>query len=259
VVGEVSETLRVIDELVEYHGGEDRGAFMYVLALSYLEQSPDARLECTLRRTIQLYGDELKLWRLNKLVDQHRGRVARTGPVERVERINKAFRRYASHNQALATLSNYYRENTNTVLRDTIRETVCSEGAHLLLDEDIVGEVGNRIRREGTDKRKKLEAEERLRLEDSKLVGSSKQGVRGPSDARNLEQDSFDALDYLEQLAKKASKSRATKPTAQELESLSLSAYMLDREAEARVKRPANQIKQERHRAAKKFRRAKRL
>jgi hypothetical protein len=259
VACEASEALQIHDELVEYHGGKDRGAFMYVLALSNLEQSPDARMECALRRTIQLYNDELEAWRLNKLISQHRRRVARTGYVERVERIYKKFRRYASHNQALATLSKYHRENADTVLRDTIRETVCSEGAHLLLDEDILNEVGNRIRREGTHKRKKLEAEERLRLEDAKLVGSSKQGVRGPTDSRNLEQVSFDALDHLEQLNKKASKSRTTKPTAQELESLTLSAYMLDREAEAIVKRPANQIKQERHRAAKKFRRAERL
>ena len=259
MVREGSEVLRVVDQLVEYHGGEDQGADLYVLALGYLEQSPDAELEEALRRTIRQYGDELELWRLDRLVDRHRGRVTRTGPVQRVERINKAFKRYASHKQALATLSNYYRENTDTVLEDTIRETVCSEGAFLLLDKDIVREVGNRLRREGTDRRKKLEAEERLRLEASKPVGSGKQGVWGPSDATNLEQDSFDALDHLERLAKKASKSHATKPTAQELESLALFAYMPDREAQARVERPANQIKQERHRAAMKFRRAERL
>jgi len=256
VVLEVSEVLRVMDELVEYHGGEGQGADLYVLALGYLEQSPDAELEDALRRTIRQYGDELELWRLAKLVDRHRGRVTHTGPVQRVERINKAFKRYPSHKKALATLSNYYRENTDTVLEDTIRETVCSEGAFLLTDKDIRREVGNRLRREGTDRREKLEAEKRLWLEDSKPVGTDKQGVRGSSDVTNLEQDSFDALDHLEQLAKKASKSRATKPTAQELESLALFAYMSDREAQARVERPANQIKQERHRAVKKFRRA---
>jgi len=60
----------------------------------------------------------------------------------------------------------------------------------------------------------------------------------------------------LEQLGKKALESRATRPTAQELESFALSAYMTDKEAEVRVKRSANQIKQERHRTIKKFRRA---
>jgi hypothetical protein len=259
VVREGSEVLRVVDQLVEYHGGEEQGADLYVLALGYLEQSPDAELEDALRRTIRQYGDELELWRLDTLVDRHRGRVTRTGPVQRVERIHKAFKRYASHKQALATLSNYYRENTDTILEDTIRETVCSEGAFLLLDKDIIREVGNRLRREGTDRRKKLEAEERFRLETSKPMGSGKQGVRWPSDATNLEQDSFDALDHLEHLAKSASKSRATKPSPQELESLALFAYMPDREAQARVERPANQIKQERHRAAMKFRRAEKL
>ena len=42
VVWEVSEMLRVEDELIEYHGGEEQGADIYVLALTYLEQKPDA-------------------------------------------------------------------------------------------------------------------------------------------------------------------------------------------------------------------------
>jgi hypothetical protein len=125
----------------------------------------------------------------------------------------------------------------------------------LLRDEDIIRGVGNRIRREATDKRKTLEAERRL-LAESGSADGGKPGVQRPRDPRNIEQDSFDALNYLEQLAKKASESRATRPTAQELESLALSAYMADKEAEEKVKRSANQIKQERHRAVKKFRRA---
>src|SRR5215207_2262821 len=35
VVSEVSETLRVLDELVEYHGGQEQGADIYVLTLAY--------------------------------------------------------------------------------------------------------------------------------------------------------------------------------------------------------------------------------
>lgn len=255
VVCEVSETLRVIDELVEYHGGEDQGADIYVLALGYLEQKPDAELEDRLRWIIRQYGDQLELRRLKKLLHRHKHRVSRTGPSERVERINSAFRHYGSYQEALRTLANYYTEDKSAVLIDTIRDAVCSEGAYLLLDEDIIREVGNRIRREATAKRRALEAEKRL-LADSGSVSGSKLGVRRPRDPRNIEQDSFDTLNYLEQLAKNASESRATRPTAQELESFALSAYMADKEAEEKVKRSANQIKQERHRAVKKLRRA---
>jgi hypothetical protein len=60
IVWEVSETLRVIDELIEYHGGEDQGADIYVLALAYLEQKPDAKLEDRLQRLIREYRGEAR-------------------------------------------------------------------------------------------------------------------------------------------------------------------------------------------------------
>jgi hypothetical protein len=93
VVWEVSETLWVVDELIEYHGGEHQGADIYVLALAYLQQKPDADLEDRLRRTIRQHGDQLELRRLWKLLDRHKSRESRTGPGERVERLSSRFRR----------------------------------------------------------------------------------------------------------------------------------------------------------------------
>jgi len=158
-VFEVSETLRVMDKLVEYHGGEKQGADIYVLALAYLQQAPDAELEDRLRWIIWQYGDQLELQRLWNLLDRHKRCVSRAGPGERVKRISSAFRRYGSHQEALCTLANYYKEDKSAVLNDRIREAVCSEGAYLLLDEDIIREVGNRVRREATGVRKTLEVE----------------------------------------------------------------------------------------------------
>jgi hypothetical protein len=240
-------------KLIEYHGG-DYEALMYVSALAYLEQELDAKLEERLRRLIQLYGEELELGRLWTLLDRNRRRASQRGSAERVARIGTNFRRYGSHRNALNTLANYYQEDESTILEDTIKEIVCSEGAYLLLDIDISRKVGNHIRAEATQKRKAREAEKDLRAE-YKPTGIPALGVQRPREARNVEQDSFDALDYLERLDKKASESSLTKPTPQELESLVLSAFMSDREVEIEVKRKANQIKQERRRAIKKFQR----
>jgi hypothetical protein len=250
VARESSETLRGHDELVDYHGGADHGADVYILALGYLEQEPDADLKKRLWRLIRQYGEELELSRLWKLLDRHKSRVRRTGPAERVERIHSGFKRsYGSYQEALNTLANYYRDDKTEVLEDAIREQVCSEGAWLLLDKDIRREVGNRIRREATRRRKEIKDEHVPK-------GNSKPGVRRPVDPRDLEQDSVDALDYLEWLAKKASESRAMKPTAQELESFTLSAYMTYAEAAAESSRSKDQVKTESRRSRDKFRKA---
>jgi hypothetical protein len=247
---EASETLRVHDELVEYHGGEDHGADVYILALGYLEQEPDADLKKRLRRLIWQYGEELELRRLWKLLDRHKGRVRRSGPAERVERIHSGFKQsYGSYQVALNTLANYYRDSKTEVLEGAIRDQVCSEGAWLLLDKDIMREVGNRIRREATRRRKEIKDEREPK-------GNSKPGVSRPVDPRDLEQDSVNALDYLEWLAKKASESRATKSTAQELESFTLSAYMTYAEAAAESGRSKDQVKTESRRSRDKFRKA---
>ncbi len=219
-------------------------------ALIYLEQKPDAELEKRVWQLIRVYGDDLELHRLWKLLDRHKRRVLRTGSAERVERIDSGFRRsYGSYQEALNTLASYYRDSETEVLENAIREQVCSEGAWLLLDRDIMREVGNRIRREANRKRKEIRHEEREPA-DNKL------GVRRPVDPRNHEQDSFDALDCLERLGKKASDSRATKPTAQELESFTLSAYMTHAEAAAVSGRSKDQVKMESRRSRDKFRRA---
>jgi hypothetical protein len=151
LVWEVSEMLRVMDELVEYHGGEDQGADLYLLALGYLGQKPDAELEASLRRLIREYCGELELQRLWRLLDRHRSRVSRTSASERVEKINSGFRRsYGSYQEALNTLSDFNREDKTEILKDAIRTEVCSEGAWLLLDKDLMNRVGSRIRRDAT-------------------------------------------------------------------------------------------------------------
>jgi hypothetical protein len=247
---EASDVLQVHDELVEYHRGADYGADVYILALGYLEQEPDAELEKRLWRLIWQYGEELELRRLWKLLDRHKSRVRRTGPAERVERIHSGFKRsYGSYQEALNTLANYYRDSKASVLEGAIREQVCSEGAWLLLDKDIMREVGNRIRREATRRRKEIKDEREPK-------GNSKPGVKKPVDPKDLELDSVDTLDYLERLAKKASESRATKPTAQELESFTLSAYMTYAEAAAELARSKDQVKTESRRSRDKFRKA---
>jgi hypothetical protein len=247
---EASETLRVHDELVEYHGGADHGADIYILALGYLEQEPDADLKKRLWRLIWQYGEELELRRLWKLLDRHRSRVRRSGPAERVERIHSGFKQsYGSYQVALNTLANYYRDSKTEVLEGAIRDQVCSVGAWLLLDKEIIREVGNRIRREATRRRKEIKDEREPK-------SNSKPGVSRPVDPINLEQVSFDALDQLERLAKKAAESRATKPTAQELESFTLSAYMTYAEAAAESRRSKDQVKMESRRSRDKFRKA---
>jgi len=231
---------------------------MYISALAYLEQELDTELEERLRRLIQLYSEELELGRLWTLLDRNRRRASQRGSAERVARIGKSFRRYGSYRKALSTLANYYREDESTVLEDAIREIVCSEGAYVLLDRDVIREIGNHLRREKTRMQKALKAEQKLQAEyqptGARMQGG-REGGRRLQNPRNLEQESFDALDYIEWLGKKASESRLTKPTAQELQSFAVSAYMSDREAEAEVERKANQIKQERRRAIKKFQR----
>jgi hypothetical protein len=223
-------------------------------ALAHMEQELDAELEERLRRLIQLYGEELELGRLWTLLDRNRRRARQRGPAERVKRIGANFRQYGSHREALHTLADYYQEVESTILEDTIKEVVCSEGAYLLLDTDIRRKVGNHIRAEATQKGKARRAEKDVRTEYEPKGGPAL-GVQRPRDARNVEQDSFDALDYLERLRRKASETSLTKPSAQELESVVLSAFMSDREAEIEVERRANQIKQERRRAVKKFQR----
>jgi hypothetical protein len=207
-------------------------------------------LKIRLCRLIWQYREELELLRLWKLLDRHKSRVRRTAPAERVERIHSGFKRsYGSYQEALNILANYYRESKTEVLESAVREQVCSEGAWLLLDKDIMREVGNRIRREATRRGKEIKDEREPK-------GNSKPGVKKPVDPRNIEQDSVDALDYLERLAKKASESRATKPTAQELESFTLSAYMTHAEAAAESGRSKGQVKTESRRSRDKFRRA---
>jgi hypothetical protein len=129
VAREASDVLQVHDELVEYLGGADYGADVYILALGYLEQEPDADLKKRLWRLIWQYGEELELRRLWKLLDRHKSRVRRSGPAERVERIHSGFKRsYGSYQEALNTLANYYRDSKTEVLESAIREQVCSEG-----------------------------------------------------------------------------------------------------------------------------------
>jgi hypothetical protein len=110
-------------------------------------------------------------------------------------------------------------------------------------------EVGNRIRREATRRRKEIKDEREPK-------GNTKPEVKKPVDPKDLELDSVDALDYLEWLAKKASESRVTKPTAQELESFTLSAYMTYAEAAAESGRSKDQVKTESRRSRDKFRKA---
>jgi DNA-binding CsgD family transcriptional regulator len=240
VVWEVSETLRVIDELVEYHGGGEQGADIYVLALAYLEQKPDAELEGRLRRIIRQYGDQIELRRLWKLPNRHKRRVSRTGPSERVEKISSGFRRsYSSYQEALNTLSNYYREDETEVLKDAIRTEVCSEGAWLLLDRDIMNRAGNRIRRDAT-KAKRDSFASPLLLPDDRV--SEKMG--------RVDLQAFDAVERLQQLMNRAGLSD------KERESFLILGRMTSQQAAKELGRSPEQLRQEKLRSVKKLRQA---
>jgi hypothetical protein len=237
---EVSETLRVIDEIVEYQGGADQGADIYVLALGYLGQKPDAELEASLRRLIREYRGELELQRLWRLLDRHRSRVSRTSAAERVEKIYSGFRRsYGSYQEALKILSDFYREDETEVLKDAIRTEVCSEGVWLLLDKDIMNLAGNRIRREAT-KAKKDSFASPLLLPDDRI--SENMG--------RLDLQALDAVERLQQLMDRAGLS------AQEREALLTLSRMTSYQAAKELGRSPEQWRQEKYRSVKKLRQA---
>jgi DNA-binding CsgD family transcriptional regulator len=240
VVWEVSETLRVLDELVEYHGGEEQGATIYVLALAYLEQKPDAELEDELRRVIRQHRGDLELRRLWNLLDRHSNRVSRSGATELVKKVRSGFRRsYGSYQEALSTLCEYHREDETVVLKDAIRTEVCSEGAWLLRDKDIMNRVGNRIRREAT-KAKKDSFASPLLLADDQV--SEKMGC--------VDLEAFDAVERLQQLMNRAGLS------AQERESLLILGRMTSKQAAKELGRSPEQLRQEKLRSIKKLRQA---
>jgi hypothetical protein len=76
-----------------------------------------------------------------------------------------------------------------------LKRVCVARGAYLLRDEELGRETTTRIRREATDKNKRLEAEKKIQA-DAEPVGGSKPGVSVPRDPRNVEQDPFDALNY---------------------------------------------------------------
>ncbi len=239
VVWEVSETLRVMDELVEYHGGKDQGADVYVLALAYLEQKPDAELEDKLRWLIREYGGELELRRLRNLLDRHRSRIDRTAVAERALAVRGKIRLYDSLREACDVLASRYGVTMEQLLMDEIEETLCSEGAFLLHDKDVVRKTTNRIRR---DARAKKEP----------------QRVAGVLEQLNTEDPDFELLRILVLLQQTGETARAQKfpPSQQELQSLAACAYMSQDEAAAELGRSKDQVKIERRRALDKLRKA---
>jgi hypothetical protein len=241
IVWEVSETLRVIDELVEYHGGEDQGADIYVLALAYLEQKPDAKLEDRLQRLIREYRGELELQRLWNLLDRHRRRIDRTAVAERALAVRKKIRLrgHDSLREACDVLAARYGVTIEQLLIGEIQETLCSEGAFLLRDEDVVRRTTNRIRR---DARAKKEL----------------QTVADVREQSGIEDPDFELLRILAFLQQTEESARAQKspPSQQELQSLAACAYMSQAEAAAELGRSKDQVKIERRRALDKLRKA---
>lgn len=238
---EFFEAVRVHEDLVEYHGGGQE-AHTYLLALGYLGQVPDEALEKTLRRTIRQHSGELELERLWSLLDRHKRRIASTGPDERVDRVSSGFRQsYGSYREALNTLHDYYREDETEVLKDAIRDEVCSEGAWLLLDKDIRREVGNRIRREETKAKKNMYAVPLFLPDD--LIGEDK-------DTERVDLQAFDAAELLQRLMNRA------RLSAQEREALFALGRMTSKEAAKELGRSPEQLRQEKLRSVKKLRRA---
>jgi hypothetical protein len=242
VAREGGEALRVHNELVEYHGGEDQGADIYVLALSYLGQKPDADLEARLRRLMDQYGDQLELQRMWKLLDRHRSRVHRSAVAERALAVRRKIRLVGHEDLRVAceVLASGSGVSLEQLLIGEIQETLCAEGAFLLHDQEIVRETTSRIKREATRRKKEP------------------QTVTGVRESFGLEDPDFESLRILMFLRQTEERAHAQKspPSQQELQSLAACAYMPQKEAGVMLGRSKDQVKTERRRALDKLRKA---
>ncbi len=229
--------VQLFHDLLERHGGESQ--LLYVLALGHVEQTPDAALEARLRGLMQQYGDELELQQMWRLLDRDKKRVRSTGPPARVENIRTGFKQYGSYATALNALANYYLDNETEILKDAIRDEVCSEGAWVLPNKDIMNRVGSRIRREATKAREGSFAAPLL-LPDDQVS----------EDRGRVDLLAFDAAAHLQQLLNRADLS------AQEEESFLILGRMTSKQAAKELGRSPEQIRQEKLRAVLKLRAA---
>jgi len=189
---------------------------------------------------------DLDPWETWGFIEHHRTRLEGRGAAESSKRVRQKVRKYESLRDALGILADYYTRPAEQVLSDKIEEAMCSEGAWELSEGELVRGIVNSIRREGTQKRKSHPQTSRLLAPDNWLPDSSAR--------RDL--DSFEALEYLQRLSQAAAHSRQTRPTTQELEAFTMTAYMTHKEAAALRGKSENQNKQEALRAARKYRRA---
>jgi hypothetical protein len=189
---------------------------------------------------------ELDEWETWEFINHHRTRLGARGAPESSKRVRQNIRQYESVRDALDILADYYTKSREQVLSDKIEEAMCSEGALEQSDLELVRAIVNRIRREGTQKRKSHPQTSRLLMVDDRFRDSSSQ--------RDL--DSVEALEHLQWLTDAAAHSRETTPTAQELEAFTLAVYMTHKEAAALRGKSETQNKQEAYRAARKYRRA---
>jgi hypothetical protein len=225
-------------ELVEYHGGNDE-ALIYVEALAYLEQKPDAELEDRLRRLMRQYHGDLELRRLWNLLDRHRSRIHRTAVAERALAVRGKIRLYDSLKEACDVLASGYGVTREQLLISEIQETLCSEGTFLLHDEDVVRETTNRIRQITRAKKEP-------------------QTVADVLEHLGIEDPDFELLRILVflQQTEETARTQKSPPSQQELQSLAACAYMSQDETGAELERSKDQVKIERRRALDKLRKA---
>lgn len=233
---EILKGLLIITALYEKHGGNQK-AFVRALVERRLGRKADALLVTKLQDVRTKPLSEFLT-----LVDHHKRRLGRDEVIVRREAVRASLRMYGSLEKARSILAAYHKEGREQILLDEIVEAVCEEQASRLSNKDLAGVVGNRIRRDATESRKKLPAN----FTDVGVFNQA--GVENEIEAREI-------LLFLQQVADAAAHQKP--PSQQELEALIITAYTEDdAEASMVLGRPKNQIKQERFRAGRKLRRA---
>lgn len=188
---------------------------------------------------------DLDEWETWEFIEHHKARAEAKKAGDSRKRVRQQIRKYGSVREALSVLANYYNKSLERVLLDKIEE-VCVEEASELSDRELASAAANLIRREATEKRKSCVPAKQLLLSDDWV----------PDNLARRDLDAFEALDCLQRLANTADRSRQTRPSPLELETFARSGYMTNREIAAERKRSENQIKQEKLRAVRKYRRA---
>jgi hypothetical protein len=186
--------------------------------------------------------DEVETW---EFIEHHKRQAEAKKAGNASERVRSKTRKFKSIDKALGILTKYYGKDPERVLLDEI-EVVCLEEASELSDQELVRVTANLIRRKATENQKDPLQTNPLLLSDEWM----------PDSLARHDMNVVEALDYLQWLDNTAACSRSTRPSSLERETFALSAYMTNKEIAAQRNRSEDQIKQEKLRAVRKYRRA---